>query len=61
MQKVFKMASSKQQEEKILNHLVFVQKKFLFIDLCQPDTKITTAKQTNVTSYVSWIRDGGYN
>ena len=53
MQKVFKVASSKQQEEKILNHLVFVQKKFLFIDLCQPDTKITTAKQTNVTSYVS--------
>ena len=44
MQNAFHVDSSKQQEGNIFNHLCFVQRKFLSIGSCQPDTKITNSK-----------------
>ena len=44
MQNAFHVDSSKQQEGNIFSHLCFVQRKFLFIGSCQPDTKITNSK-----------------
>ena len=55
-------ASSKQLEAKILNHLFFAQRKFLFTVhvMSAGYQNYQQRKQTDMASCVSWIWDGGY-
>ena len=56
------VASSKQQEANILNHLFFAQWKFLFIVhvMSAGYQNYQQQKQTNMTSCMSWIWDNEY-